>query len=343
MGKHLALWLYRCLLAFYPTGFRTEFEAEMKDVFTEALAERRASMVRLLGRELRDWPGVVWHAHHAERSEMMMSTSSSRAQPEPAQPLVPASSWRAAWLAALVHLFYLWIAAGGVVLRALVGPLHLTNRMQDRLTGYGAGAILVIDLIVVLLCWRRGWPRWGLPYLGVVLSVLALFTQAGIRNDGSLLIFIAPLVFLCIFLLAALGRWWKGLHSLYERLNSDWTLFGLAYFSYTPWVFIFMLDETRYQTTGTMLSSVILSLGVLVYMRCTRLGWRSLVLPIAYTAASLATAFYLRVDYFSWQAYYASDSWRSLVNWEVVGIMPLLVFGFLELGRHAVHRWLQAA
>ena len=119
-----------------------------------------------------------------------------------------------------------------------------------------------------------------------------------------------------------------------------WTLCGLAYFSYTPWVFIFMLDETRYQTTGTLLSSAILSLCVLVYLRCTRLRWRVLVLPIAYTAASLVTAFYLRVDYFSWQPYYASDPWRSLVY---LGIIPLLIVGLLELGRHAFIRWLQAA
>ena len=101
MDKHLALWLYRCLLAFYPTGFRTEFGAEMRAVFTQALGDCRTSVVQLLWRELRDWPGVIWCAHRAERMRTMIPTSLAQQQPGPARQPVPASSWRDAWLAAL--------------------------------------------------------------------------------------------------------------------------------------------------------------------------------------------------------------------------------------------------
>jgi len=343
MRTRFALGLYRCLLAFYPKGFRAEFELEMTAVFSQALNGQHNAIARLLWRELCDWPRVAWRAHLAERRKTMAHTDSLQAQPAPAYQPVPAGTWRAAWLAALGYLVYLWIAAVAAILSALIEPLHLTWDMQSRITRYAAGAILAFDLIVVLLSWRRGWPRWSLPYLGVVLTCLVLVFQSLIKNDGSLLIYTAPLVALIIIGLAALGSRWKGLHSFYERLHRDWTLFGLVYLSYTPWVFIFMLDETRYQTTGTLLSSLILSLGVLAYLRCTQLGWRVLVLPVAYTAASLVTAFYLRADTFSWQTYFASVAWRNLVHWEVVGIIPLLIAGLLELGRYAFNRWLQAA
>ena len=41
MRTRLALGLYRCLLASYPKGFRTEFAAEMKAVFARALGDPR--------------------------------------------------------------------------------------------------------------------------------------------------------------------------------------------------------------------------------------------------------------------------------------------------------------
>lgn len=343
MRTRVALGLYRCLLAFYPKGIRTEFGAEMRAVFAQALGEECASTGQLLWRELRDWPGALWQTHRAERRKIMIPAGTSRPQPALAHPADPVGAWRAAWLAALAYLLYLWLAAAEVILDASIGSLHLTSKMQSRIVGYGAGAILVVDLIVILLCWRRGWPRWSLPYLGVVLTWLVFVFQSLIKNDGSLLIYTSPLVALTVIGLAALGSWWKGLHTLSECLHRDWTLFGLAYLGYAPWVFFFLLDETRHQTIGTLLSSAILALGVLVYMRCSSLGWRVSVLPIAYATASLVAMFYLRVDYFYWPPYYTSDPWRSLVYWDVVGIAPLLVFGVLELGRHAFSRWLPAA
>jgi hypothetical protein len=343
MRKRLALWLYRCLLAFYPTGFRTEFEVEMKAVFTRALAERHASMVRLLWRELRDWPGVVWSAHHAERREIMIPTNSSRVQAAPAQQPVPASSWRDAWLAALAFLFYLWYSAAGVILSALSEPLKLTKSMQGGLGGLSALAILIIEFIVVLLCWRGGWPRWSLPYLGVVLSMLTLLAQAGIRNDGSLLIFFAPLVFFLVFLLAALSMWWKGLRPLYQRLHSDWTLLGLVYFSCLPFVFLIAMNETRYEGEVDLVLFVILALGVFAYMRTTSLWSRVVVLPVAYILASLVATYYLKAYDIYWQPFFESGTFDMLTIMLLLAIAPLLAVGLFELGRYAFNRWLQAA
>jgi len=61
MLTRLALGLYRCLLAFYPTGFRTEFEAEMKAVFIQALGDQRASRLGYSGESCaigQDWCGA---------------------------------------------------------------------------------------------------------------------------------------------------------------------------------------------------------------------------------------------------------------------------------------------
>ena len=343
MRTRLALSLYRLLLVFCPKGFRTEFGAEMVAVFTQALAVRRESMARLLWRELRDWPGVVWHIHLARRRKSMAQTGSLPVRDVPPEQPATIGARQEAWLAALAFLFYLWYTATGTVFSILSEPLHLTDQAHGILGGGIGLVILLVDFIVFLRCWKRGCPRWSLPYLGIVLTFLMFSAQAFIRNDGSLLIYVPLLVFVVIFMLTALGWWWKGLHSLYERLSSDWTLLGLVYFSCVPFTFSTIMDETRYEYGVELVLSVIAALGVLAYMRSASLWQRVAVLPVVFTVANLVAMFYFLANLHGWESSTMSSDILMLTTRGLVGIMPLLVFGFLELGRHAVHRWLQAA
>ena len=61
-GVRLLSHLYAALLRLYPRSFRAEFGAEMRAVFAEAVVGAAgrgwASLVGLLLRELRDWPGA---------------------------------------------------------------------------------------------------------------------------------------------------------------------------------------------------------------------------------------------------------------------------------------------
>lgn len=343
MGTRLALGLYRCLLAFYPKGFHTEFGAEMTVVFTQALRDQRTSTVRLLWRELRDLPGLVWCAYHADRRKMMMPTSSSRAQPVPAHQLVPAGSWRDAWLAALAFLLFFWDAVGWAILNTVQEPLQLTNATRNRLNNGISLAILAFVFVMIILGWRGGWPRWSLPYLGIVLILALGVSLSMLNNGGELLFFITPLGFILILLVAALGRLWKGLRSLYERLHSDWTLLGLAYFSGVWLVFMLMLNETRYEPGADLVLSVILALGVFAYMRSASLWQRVAALPGAFTIASLVATFYLKAYSSTRQPYFVSDTFILLTILEVVAIVPLLIVGLLELWRYGSQRRLQAA
>jgi hypothetical protein len=343
MRIRLTLGLYRSLLAFYPKGFRAEFGEEMMAVFAQELRDSRTSSVQLLWRELRDWPGMVWRIHLAERSKTMVQTDFVQEQHPPVYQPVPAGTWREAWLAALGHLLYLWWGAGAVLWSALSGPLHMTMKTQNKISGSILGAILVIDFIVVLLCWRGGWPRWSFPYLGLVLAWLLLLGQSLIRNDGSLLFYVVPILPLIIFWLAVLGGQWKRLHSLYERLDREWTLLGLAYFSYVPFLFLIIFDETRYEASGILVISVVLALGVFIYMRCTSLWQRVVALPVVSIAAGVITIFFLQADYHALNPPIISSSFRIAGVITALAIAPLLIVGLLELGRYAFRRWLQAA
>jgi hypothetical protein len=66
-GQHIIIILYAIGLHFYPRCFRREFEAEMLDVFTEAamdaVAQTPLSLMKLLLREVRDFPYAVFSAH----------------------------------------------------------------------------------------------------------------------------------------------------------------------------------------------------------------------------------------------------------------------------------------
>jgi len=273
----------------------------------------------------------------------MMPTSSSRAQPVPAHQLVLASSWRDAWLAALSFLLALWDAVGWAILKAVQEPLQFTNATRGRLNNGISLAILAFVLVMVFLGWRGGWPRWSLPYLGIVLILALSVSLSVLNNSGALLFFISPLVFILILLAAALGRWWKGLRPLYERLHSDWTLLGLVYF-YGVWlVFVIMLNETRYEPGADLVLSVILALGVLAYMRSAFLWQRVVALPGAFTAACLIATFYLQVYSGDRLPYFVSYTFRLLTILAVVAIAPLLIVGILELLRYASNRRLLAA
>jgi hypothetical protein len=344
MLTRLALSLYRCLLAFYPAGFRAEFGPEMMSVFSQAwVVQRGPALAGFCWRELRDWPGLVWRIHQAERSQKMAKTGSLQAQPASTYPLVPAGTWREAWLAALSFLLIFWEPAGWAILGPVRELFNLTYTAQGQLYGVILLAIIAFDLVMVVLGWRRGWPRWCLPYLGIVLTVVIFLVLAGLTGGGELLIFSTPPVFLLILLVVALGRRWKVLHSLYERVRGEWTLLGLAYYCCLPVVFVLMLDETRYETSIELVLYALLALGVAAYIRSASLWQRVIVLPGAFVAASLvAAALYRNWQFVSRRLWLTSDAFRLLTGLEVLAIVPLLIVGILELWRYGFAQRLQA-
>ena len=86
-----------------------------------------------------------------------------------------------------------------------------------------------------------------------------------------------------------------------------------------------------------------LALGVFAYMRSASLWQRVVVLPGTFTAASLITWLYFRANVSGWKSVSMWDTLRMLTDFGLIVIAPLLVFGFLALGRYAFNRWLQAA
>ena len=100
-----------------------------------------------------------------------------------------------------------------------------------------------------------------------------------------------------------------------------------------------MLDETRYQTVADLMLSVILALGVLIYMRSVSLWQRVVVLPVSFILASLVATFYLKDYSGDWQPYFVSTTFYMLTTLEVVALVPLLIAGLLELRRNASHLW----
>jgi hypothetical protein len=343
MMTRLALGLYRCLLAFYPAVFRHEFGLEMEAVLAQALeAQRGPAVARFCWRELRDWPGLVWRTHLAERSKMTTHTGSLQVQPVSTYPPIPAGTWREAWLAALSFLLIFWETAGWAILGAVRKPFNLTYASLGQLTGGILLAIIAIDLVVAVLGWRRGWPRWSLPYLGILLSLVIFLVLAGF-GGGGLLIFITPLVFLFILLVVVLGWWWKVLRSLNARVRGDLTLLGLAYYCCLPVVFVLMMDETRYETSIELVLYAILALGVVAYIRSASPWLRAAVLPFAFVAASLVATFYRGWKFEGQQSWLVSDSFRLLTGLEALAIVPLLLIGILELWRYGSQRRLHAA
>lgn len=172
-----------------PAGFRTEFGAEMQQVFLEGVEDRlwdglSAALVFCMC-ELRDFPGNFlrqrWVEYRKKRS-MMNSLSINLENSPLASPGAPRhlpGRWRAAFLAGLPHLLMAALIGVGKFLPATAAA-SISNTILATM-----GALLsILFLIVLFAAWRWGWPLWSASwYLYGAWGGLALLNLAVMRLD----------------------------------------------------------------------------------------------------------------------------------------------------------------
>lgn len=350
MTDHLCTKIFKHMLLLYPTGFRSKFGDEMLEVFSEVISDTlKNGDRRLLNAYLHEFsiiPGTAfrerWEEHRSESSQGAL--------------------YRCRWEGPLsrkelVLALSVFVAPAVIILANFIPPSILA------LTG---------PLVLVFLCTMfftgliKGFPRWSLPYLGLVLSAfsfLFLFNQTidlispyniinrfqphawGESERLLLQAFWAGMMwlslFVFVFLAIAIAALWQRFRQFYWRLRWDWTQVSFILYSGSILGFILLFDEYSYQEPYLFASLLCLAAGAWLYLRSPK-GWQRLFVLLAGITLAMfisAAGKWFIVPRQDWSIYFQrhpaeSEIWffakRTLLEWGWLVVL-LLAPGIMSL------------
>ena len=289
MIEHICLKIFQLLLLLYPTGFRSKFAEEMLDVFSEVISDTSNSgdqhLLISCVREFMVVPGEVLR----QRWEVYRGGSSKR------------TIFKCRWEGPLsrkelVLAMAVFVAPAVTILAKFIPSSILA------ITGPLVAVFLLVMLFAGLV---KGFPRWSLPYLGLVLSAfsfLFLFNQTidlfstyliiykvqpykwGESERLLLQIFSAGMMwlslFIFIFLVIAVSVLLKRFRQFYWRLRWDWTQVSFILYSGSILGLILLFDENRQVEPYLFASLLCLAVGAWLYLHSPK-SWQRLFVLIA--------------------------------------------------------------
>ncbi len=318
---HLTARVYRVLLAFYPSGFRAEFGEEMQDVLADTLAGAKtcswSHLIILFARELRDLPGSVWREHLRARKRIPMNQD---------------QAWRPLTTKALIVAMAVFVLPAFLAISALL--FQHQSSINVILTTL-ALALMAFILIVLIVGSVTGFPRWSVPFLGIVVTAIVMLelswrvweniypavyrilggkpstlptriTYQALRGGFSwFAVFVA-----CVFLVLLLAAWPRT-RRLARTIRQDWTLFSFMLYSGTVLALELVFEEYRYADLWKIACWACLALGARMYLKSDSPRERILALLVGVTLAHWIAAIGkgIILPRQSWGAWYGYDHW----------------------------------
>ncbi len=336
--------IHTALLRLYPPGFREAFWGEMQAVFaqtaSEAARQGAPALGRILLRELIDLPVAALHEHLLERRRRGLQAQAGAPRP------VERLSRREMLVALAVFL----IPAGLILLNAAPPSL---------IRGLIYPALLMLLLLGLVTGWVKRFPRWSLPYFGLIVSAIVflfLFQWEAERIatllasrfvvqprdelgrlllaafwEGVVWLSLLGLVSFAILLLALLPRFRVPLRLLRE----DWTQLSYLLYGGSMLALVLTFKEYRYGEPYGLTALLCLAAGAWGYLRSSYPGRGFLALLGGATLAMWVAALgvWLLVPYQEWTAWFRwrppeSERWfaaeQALIGWAwMVVVMTL--------------------
>ena len=266
------LWLYLHALRLLPTGFRTEFGAEMAAVFGSLLADASPrgvpAVIRVGWREFGSLPRVIWRAHRRERGRRG-APAPWRVRRSPFHLVPYAGDGRDHWRQAALEVAPLLIA-GGLLLIDAYAPAAITAAWRQRWIDLG-GWTLPAALPFFLLAIHLGLPRWSYAPAGLLAgTVLAATASTGLFGFwiGAL-----PAAYALLLVGAYIHLHGEPLAPWLQRsgrsLALDWTRASFAVYAMLPYVVAAAFDNTlrNDRTPCFALAILAMNLGAILYCR----------------------------------------------------------------------------
>jgi hypothetical protein len=341
---------HNLLLRLYPPGFRSIFEDEMQTVFSQTISEASDKGALALGivflRELRDLPVAAFQERLLERQSGVTQTGKSAAQP--AEPLNH--------MEMLLALAVFLIPAGFILYNSAPSPL--VNKIVPPILF----ALLLVGSVVGMI---KRFPRWSLPYFGLVLSAIVfLFLFQGeaqrmsallasrfafqpndelsrlllvIFWDGMVWLSLLALVTFSVLLLSRVPKFVP----LVQRMLEDWTRLSYLFYGSSMLALVLTFDAYNYDSEIALAALLCLAAGAWGYLRSNRPGRRFMALLAGLTLAMLVafTGKWMLGPQFDWTAWLRISShvdrrWldpgQGLVGWAWM-VVVIALPGLLHL------------
>jgi hypothetical protein len=326
--------LYRWLLRSYPPAFRVRFAAEMSQVFrTLCRATYRQSGARGLAwlwmTALCDWAWaamIQWFHYLLKRRTDMTQTNlldrSDGVKPlSAAQAAIAALPFLAFGISSIVNkLEYFRPANPPLWQMLIINPFLVFNWL------------ILIGLGISLL---KGFPRWGIPYLGW--AILFGWWWSNMSYYGYEIGGLIWLPLLGVILLALLlRRSIQPMRNLAAGLWREWTVLSLAI--YILYSFVYMIyDENHnpYLFILMIATTLGICLGAWGYFRASSPMRRVLALVGGFLLVTIISV----IDNLTWDfsAYYNLPESGSNVS--LVGFIVFIVLALLMLGNGLLAYW----
>jgi hypothetical protein len=327
---HWLIRVYAALLRLYPRHFRAEFEAEMQCVFAAAVndAARRglAALMMVCAREVWELPAALVREHRSSFKEGHMSAipDTREAAEQPDAPATPAEALAGAG----TFLLFPVVLAFGFVSPRLFAALN--SEATAILSSMMNWIIVAVFMAMLIVAWRRGFPRWSFPLWALVL----VFGPGDLWGLPACI----PLAVVVVIAFA----WTRSLRpfgDLIAGVGRDWTRLSFALYGFMPFALLVAFNHISGNEMALVALGGVLALGAFVHMRATRTGQRALALLVAvlicWTAATIFKAAYWSVPHEHGAA--GVTPWASTVGdmllmgggWLAIMLSPAL----LELAR----------
>jgi hypothetical protein len=291
--------LYGLLLNLFPRNYRHEYGEEVQAVFNLSLEEAsrngRLEVANILMRELVSLPKAIVLEHIRERRNAKMDKGFYSYLD------FANGSWKE-FLTALLPFFL----TGGIM------PL-LSYLGRERVVSGMFGAVIVLPMLglfIVLLMVgaKKGMPRWSLPYLGFLLSILSVYLLSAVFGTPIYFLFrnLRDQSVLLIDILWG-GIFWYGLLSAivvlmiasrtipsFQRFRSDWTQLCFILYGGVPFALWLTFDEYVGDEPYMFASFLVLAVGAWFYLHSrgqwTRFGPLFVALTLAISIAAAGKA-----------------------------------------------------
>ncbi|MCJ7657813.1 MAG: hypothetical protein MUO67_01540 [Anaerolineales bacterium] len=288
--------IHSILMRLYPPGFRTIFENEMQAVFSKTLRDASEDGTFSIGvvilRELRDLPIAAVNERLLERQSG--GTQSNKSTAQPAEPLTQ--------MEILLALAVFLVPAGFILYNSAPSPL--VNKFVPPILV----AFLLAGSLVGMI---KRFPRWSLPYFGLVLSAIVfLFLFQGeaqrmsallssrfsfhlndelsrlllvIFWDGMVWLSLLALVTFSVLLLSRVPKFVP----LVQLMLDDWTRLSYLLYGSSMLALVLTFDAYNYDADIALVALLCLAAGAWVYLRSNRPKRRFMALLAGLTLAML--------------------------------------------------------
>jgi hypothetical protein len=295
--------LYAWLLYLFPRSYRLEYGDELQAVFDLVLDASRqigkAETAQAILRELISLPAAILNAHLRERRKAkMIKKFDSRLDFPPGS--------RFETLAAFTPFFVIPILLFAIPLSVPYTPEEMPV-WGEAILVLSRLSLLGFIFVLLVLGFSKGVPRWFLPYLGFVFSIVNIVAfnalldpklpgfsflfgaPDSIQNfayQGLLLMGVLPLVVLFVLSAMLIPKF----RPFYRRVRKDWTLLSFLMYGTAPFAILLIFDAYENNSAPYQFGSLfILAIGGWLYLR-SEASWKKFLFLYIGMALSLASA-----------------------------------------------------